>query len=90
MKGQMVADQSQDGEPAFAFVHVGLPDMEGYVIVWKARNGSGNAATYLVAHTGYGRAENRDWPSRRALTGTWSSPCSGWTGSPASTSACAR
>lgn len=45
--------------PAVALIDIGLPEMNGYALARKIRATLGVNSVYLVALTGYGRAEDR-------------------------------
>jgi len=46
-------------QPEIALIDIGLPGVDGYALARMARQTPESAATYLVALTGYGRAEDR-------------------------------
>lgn len=50
---------AQESNPAMCFLDIGLPDMDGYELATRLRHTCGNAATILVAVTGYGQPEDR-------------------------------
>jgi two-component system CheB/CheR fusion protein len=45
--------------PDLAFIDVGLPRLDGYELARRVRQAEDGKAAYLVALTGYGRAEDR-------------------------------
>ena len=46
-------------QPEIALIDIGLPGVDGYALARMARQTPDSAATYLVALTGYGQAEDR-------------------------------
>jgi two-component system, chemotaxis family, CheB/CheR fusion protein len=48
-----------ESQPAVAFVDIGLPVLDGYQVARQVRFRSELRTVYLVALTGYGRAEDR-------------------------------
>src|SRR5438445_3426234 len=46
-------------QPEIALIDIGLPDVDGYALARMARQTPESTATYLVALTGYGQAEDR-------------------------------
>ena len=46
-------------QPAVAIVDIGLPTLDGYEVARRVRGGDDGRNVYLVALTGYGRAEDR-------------------------------
>ena len=55
-----------------------LPGMDGYALARQLKACSATRKTLLVAVTGYGRDEDREWLGKRASITTSSSRCS-WT-----------
>jgi PAS domain S-box-containing protein len=56
-------DRLRSFRPEVALIDIGLPDVDGYALARMARQTPEAKATYLVALTGYGQAEDR----RKAL-----------------------
>jgi PAS domain S-box-containing protein len=56
-------DKLRSFRPEVALIDIGLPDVDGYALARMARQTPEAKATYLVALTGYGQAEDR----RKAL-----------------------
>jgi two-component system CheB/CheR fusion protein len=46
-------------QPEIALIDIGLPGVDGYALARMARQAPEARATYLVALTGYGQAEDR-------------------------------
>jgi two-component system, sensor histidine kinase len=65
-----VAENGHDGiaralatRPEVALIDIGLPDLDGYTVARRLREGPAGRSALLVALTGYGRPDDR----RRAL-----------------------
>jgi PAS domain S-box-containing protein len=57
--GQSALDAARARRPDVMFVDVGMPGMTGYELAAAVRADAALASVYLVALTGYGRAEDR-------------------------------
>ena len=49
-----------DAQPDLALVDIGLPGIDGYEVARRIRQAENGVAHFLVALTGYGRAEDKD------------------------------
>ncbi len=52
-------DKLRTFKPEIALIDIGLPEVDGYTLARMARQTPEARATYLVALTGYGQAEDR-------------------------------
>ena len=52
-------DKLRSFQPEIALIDIGLPGVDGYALARMARQSPDTRATYLVALTGYGQAEDR-------------------------------
>jgi signal transduction histidine kinase len=58
--GQQALDLALAGRYDVAIVDIGLPVLDGYEVARRITAGMPNGRPYLIALTGYGRAEDRD------------------------------
>jgi CheY-like chemotaxis protein len=56
---QQALERVQSFEPEAALLDIGLPEMTGYELAARIRALPTGSSTLLVAHTGYGQAEDR-------------------------------
>lgn len=61
--GTQAVEEARDDPPALAIVDIGLPDIDGYEVARRLREGLGERCPRLVALTGFGQPDDR----RRAL-----------------------
>src|SRR5688572_8761385 len=57
--GHEALELAQDYHPTVAFVDIGLPEMDGYVLATRLRQMQNGTPLHLVAVTGYGQATDR-------------------------------
>lgn len=58
--GESAIDAIVDANPDLALVDIGLPGIDGYEVARRVRGRENGSAHFLVALTGYGRAEDKD------------------------------